>query len=56
MRNGRDSTWTWEILRTPDLGVRLYGENFNSERAAKLSGEKALRSLLESVAKEAPDA
>jgi hypothetical protein len=55
-RQGRDSTWMWEIVRTPNLGVRLYRENFRSAHAAKLSGEEALRGFLESVTKEAPDA
>jgi hypothetical protein len=45
----------WEIQRVPPLGVRLYGESFNSAQAAKLEGEKALESLLKSVAKEKPD-
>jgi hypothetical protein len=51
----RSSTWEWKILRTPELGVRLYGENFKSEQAAKLAGEKALHAFLESVANEAPN-
>jgi hypothetical protein len=54
--HGRNSTWTWEILRTPELGVRLCGENFNSEQAAKLAGEKALHTLLEGLANEASNA
>jgi hypothetical protein len=44
------TTWMWEILRTPQkLGVRLYGDNFQSAQAAKLSGERALRELLKSL-------
>jgi hypothetical protein len=40
--------WAWEILRrSKPLGVRLYGDGFKSEQAAKLAGEKALRELLE---------
>jgi hypothetical protein len=50
---GPVKSWTWEILRTPELGVRLYGENFSSEQAAKLAGEKALHAFLLNVAKEA---
>jgi hypothetical protein len=45
----------WEIRRIPPLGILLYGENFNSAHAAKLDGEKALQSLLKSLAKEKPD-
>ena len=43
----------WEIQRrsTP-IGVRLNGEGFKSEIAAKLAGEKALRELLDGLAQE----
>ena len=35
--------WAWEILRrSKPIGVRLYGDGFTSEQAAKLAGEKAL--------------
>jgi hypothetical protein len=47
--------WIWEIQRIPPLGVRLHGESFNSAHAAKIDGEKALQSLLKSVANEKPD-
>jgi hypothetical protein len=46
----------WEIQRIPPLGIRLYGENFNSAYAAKIDGEKALQSLLKSLSNEKPDA
>ena len=47
-------TWSWEIFRkSKPLVVRLYGENFSSEAAAKLAGEKALRELLDDPAGEA---
>jgi len=50
-RPSRDSPWAWEILRKPKpLGVRLYGDNFKSEQAAKLAGEKALHALLTDLA------
>jgi hypothetical protein len=39
--------WAWEILRrSKPIGVRLYGDGFTSEHAAKLAGEKALVELL----------
>jgi hypothetical protein len=40
-----------EIRRVPELGVRLYGEGFVSPQAAKLTGEDALRELLENLRK-----
>jgi hypothetical protein len=46
--------WMWEVQRIPPLGIRLYGENFNSARAAKVDGEKALKSLLKSLSNEKP--
>jgi hypothetical protein len=54
-RDGLGERWIWEIKRTPSLGVRLYGENFQSAHAAKVDGEKALRSLLKDLSKEKPD-
>jgi hypothetical protein len=47
--------WRWEVQRIPPLGIRLYGENFNSAHAAKVDGEKTLKSLLKSLANEKPD-
>jgi hypothetical protein len=47
----RGKLWTWEIRRVPELGVRLYGEDFVSPQAAKLAGEEALRELLENLPK-----
>ena len=45
--------WTWEILRrSKPIGVRLYGDGFTSEQAAKLAGEKALVELLERLSQE----
>jgi hypothetical protein len=45
----------WEVKRIPQLGIRLYGENVNSAHAAKVDGEKALKSLLKNLANEKPD-
>jgi len=52
-RQGRSEAWAWVIQRrsTP-IGVRLNGEGFKSEFAAKLAGEKALRELLDGLAQE----
>jgi hypothetical protein len=51
---GKRQEWRWEIQRRPKpLGAKLYGGGFKSESAAKLAGEKALRELLEGIAKEA---
>ena len=36
----------------PELGVRIYGDNFVSPQAAKLAGEKALRELLDAISKQ----
>ena len=45
--------WAWEILRrSKPIGVRLYGDGFTSEQAAKLAGEKALVELLERLHQE----
>jgi hypothetical protein len=46
-------TWTWEIeRRSKPLGIRLYHKGFSSESAAKLAGEKSLRSLLEDIVRD----
>jgi hypothetical protein len=37
------------------MGVRLYGDGFPNEFAAKLAGEKALRELLDNLANEPED-
>ena len=45
--------WAWEILRrSKPIGVRLYGDGFTSEQAAKLAGEKTLVELLERLRQE----
>jgi hypothetical protein len=52
-RRGKRPEWQWEIQRRPKpLGVRLYRRGFKSEFAARLAGEKALRKLLDGIAKE----
>jgi hypothetical protein len=51
--SGKPPQWQWEIKRRPKaLGIKLYANGFESENAAKLAGEKALRELLDSIARE----
>lgn len=48
--------WMWEIVRAPvPLGIRLYGEDFQSEYAARFAGESALRGLLQAMDQEPSD-
>ena len=52
-RRRRLREWSWEIQRrSKPLGIRLNGDGFKSEFAAKLGGEKALRELLNGLAQE----
>jgi hypothetical protein len=51
--SGKPPQWQWEIKRRPKpLGIKLYANGFRSEKAAKLAGEKALRELLDSIARQ----
>ena len=51
--SGKPPQWQWEIKRRPKpLGIKLYANGFRSEKAAKLAGEKALRELLDGIARE----
>ena len=52
-RRRRLREWSWEIQRrSKPLGVRLDGDGFKSEFAAKFAGEKALRDFLDGLAQE----
>jgi hypothetical protein len=52
-RGGRAGAWAWEIQRrSKPIGVRLNGDGFESEFAAKLAGEEALRELLHGLGQE----
>jgi hypothetical protein len=52
-RRRRLREWSWEIhRRSKPLGIKLYGDGFKSEPAAKLAGEKPLRRLLDDLAQE----
>ena len=50
--NRERKLWSWEIRGVPELGAKLYGEDFPSESAAKLAGEKALHGFLKALSKE----
>ncbi|HEX3339507.1 MAG TPA: hypothetical protein VHT68_10065 [Pseudolabrys sp.] len=44
--------WMWNISRrSKPLGVRLHGENFLSQQAARAAGQKVLRELLAAIPK-----
>jgi hypothetical protein len=45
-RKGQQRLWRWQIQQRPPTGIRIYGEGFKSELAARLAGAKALRALL----------
>jgi arylsulfatase A-like enzyme len=45
IRPGTVKNDIFALRRSTPLGVRLYGEHFSSEAAAKLAGENALRDL-----------
>jgi hypothetical protein len=48
----RPPDWQWEIQRrSKPLGVKFYKDGFKTEGAAKLAGEKALRVLLQEIAR-----
>ena len=52
-RGGRPGAWAWEIQRrSKPIGVRLNGDGFESEFAAKLAVEEALRELLYGLGQE----
>jgi hypothetical protein len=49
----RGLRWAWEIHRkSKPLGVKLTQADFRTEQAAKLAGEKALKSFLGRLSKE----
>ena len=51
--SGKPPQWQWEIKRGPKpLGIKLYANGFRLEKAAKLAGEKALRELLDGLARQ----
>src|SRR6516165_5388296 len=48
----RDQNLSMARRRSKPIGVRLNGDGFRSQFAAKLAGEKALRDLLDGLAQE----
>lgn len=47
---GSKSRWTWEIKgRSKPLGVKFEGDEFTTEKNAKLAGEMALKKFLDGL-------
>jgi len=52
-RGEHPERWSWEIRRkSKPLGIKLGGDGFQSESAAKLAGKRALDDFLTELAKE----
>ena len=52
-RGEHPERWSWEIRRkTRPLGIKLSGDGFQSESAAKFAGKRALDDFLSELAKE----
>jgi hypothetical protein len=51
--NERPYPWAWEIKRrSKPMGIRLTGNCFQSQAAAEVAGNRALKQFLEALAKE----
>ena len=52
-RGENPERWGWEIRRTSKpLGIKLSGDGFQSDSAAKFAGKRALDEFLSELAKE----
>ena len=52
-RGEHPERWSWEIRRkSKPLGIKLSGDGFQSELAAKFAGKRALDDFLSELAKE----
>jgi hypothetical protein len=52
-RGEHPERWSWEIRRkSKPLGIRLTGEDFQSNAAAQFAGKKALEDFLDNLSKE----
>ena len=52
-RGEHPDLWSWEILRkSKPLGIKMTGDGFRSETAAKFAGKQALQDFLSDLAKE----
>jgi hypothetical protein len=52
-RGANPERWSWEIRRTSKpLGIKLSGDGFQSDSAAKFAGKRALDDFLSELAKE----
>jgi hypothetical protein len=51
-RGEHPDLWSWEILRkSKPLGIKMTGDGFQSEMAAKSAGKRALQDFLSDLAK-----
>lgn len=49
--------WGWQIQRkSKPLGIKNYDNDFNTEAAARIAGEKALKEFLDRLCREGNDA
>ena len=52
-RGEHPERWSWEIRRkSKPLGIKLSGDGFQSDSAAKFAGKRALDDFLSELAKE----
>jgi hypothetical protein len=52
-RGEHPERWSWEMRRkSKPLGIKMSGEGFQSESAAKFAGQRALDEFLSALAKE----
>jgi hypothetical protein len=52
-RGQHPDRWSWEILRkSKPLGIKMTGDGFQSDAAAKFAGKQALADFLSDLSKE----
>ena len=52
-RGERPDRWSWEIHRkSMSLGIKMTGDGFQSDTAAKFAGKRALADFLSDLSKE----
>ena len=52
-REGRPDRWSWEIRRkSKPLGIKMIGDGYQSDTAARFAGKQALADFLSDLLKE----